>query len=42
MSIDVSNCMNLQMTEQICECAQEFVEGLSKEVDSGKTVEMKE
>ena len=34
--------MNFKMTEQIRECAQEFVEGLSKEADSGKQVEMKE
>ena len=34
--------MNFQMTDQICECAEEFVEGLSKEAESGKPVEMKE
>ena len=30
------------MTKQICECAGEFVEGLSKEADSGKPIELKE
>ena len=30
------------MTKQISECAQEFVNGLSKEADDGKQVDLKE
>ena len=37
------NCITFfQMTQQICECAQEFVEGLSKEAGAGNPVDIKE